>query len=141
MNAQRRYLFEDTRYPKIFRHCRSWGHHYHDPNNYPHFIINNRNQFVEDYRIKCYYRRMPKYVSHASGQYSDYNTHRYDTQVYDHLEYYKTIDNRYVVVISPYWLSEENRQKLIEIGWTPYNNMYRDDNCSTMVFVIPMRRR
>ena len=136
MNPQRRYIFQETRYPKIFIKCRSFGNHcLHADRPYPNDIINNRNQFIEDYRIKCYYSRIPKYATMRSGM----NEYGGDCSLFDHQEPYKTIDNKYVIVISTYDRREKSREKLIENGWTPYNNMY-GNGAETFVFVTDMRR-
>jgi len=95
-------------------------------------INDNRNDFVKEFGIKGYYHRMPKYIfNKAHDPYCKYKR--------DHVETYKTKDNRCIIVNSPYHVSEEEEQKILAQGYIKYKPLY-NDMATTYIFVTPISR-
>lgn len=97
-------------------------------------IIHNRNRFINDFNIKsvksvniisdyCYH--------HANGYY-----HR----LFDHIETYKTNDNKFIIVISPYGNENDFNRDIdvnefkIKLGFEQIYPLY--DDATTFVKVI-----
>ncbi len=94
-----------TKYSKIYR-LSYWGQAQiisdepspvHTPD-----IIANRNQFVIDYDIKksLNYHQQPNYLSDYIIYLLNKSNERRD--LFDHVEAYRTADNRIVIITSPY---------------------------------------
>jgi hypothetical protein len=112
-----------------------------DTDIYP--LITNRNQFVIDYSIKSKWDRIPQYVIEQCGLY-DNQIGRWclTGKLFDHIESYKTLDGRYVLVNSPYY-PPNKEEKLLELGWVRYINLYAPESIqsSTYIFVADARTR
>lgn len=99
-------------------------------------IIDNRNEFVEEFGIKSYYH-MPKYMDRRFEHMMDRNNPR----MFDHIETYKTKDNKCVIVNSPYHTTEQTEQKLNELGYVKYKPLYSDDNgTKTFIYITNIGR-
>ena len=116
MNQTYPYFYEQTKHPKIYA-CSYWGHFKYEIENQD--IIDNRNNFVTEFGIKAYYR-MPNYMTRKHEQMLDRNT----KCKIDHTETYKTRDNKCVIVNSPYYVTDEQEQALLELGYVKYKPLY-----------------
>lgn len=86
--------FQVTDYPKIYRDT-YWGNFLYDQIIYGN-IINNRNQFVIDYKIKAIGK------GKALNDFECNRRNGYYQKLFDHCEIYRTHDNKYIFIISPY---------------------------------------
>lgn len=110
-------LSSKTNYNRIFKNTYWGGFEYTDP----HYdnIIENRNKFVIDYNLRkiCNTRRTQTFY---------YVFKKYVKL--DHVEFYTTDDPDMILVLnSPYCVTEEQDQKLVEHGFKKiyplYNNL------------------
>ena len=126
------YYCERTKYRKIF--ARSyWGHFKCEIDQ---SIIDNRNEFVEEIGIKSYYI-MPKYMHRRFEHMMD----RKNSSMFDHIETYKTKDNKCVIVNSPYCVTEETEQKLNEMGYVNYKSLYSEvGRTKTYIYITDIGR-
>ena len=110
-------VYELTHYPAIFKHC-YWGSFDRLVNKeITDQIIDNRDNFVSFYKIKCY--KMPCYIYRSI--YDEINGKQY--HFYDHIECYKTYDNDYILICSPYG---EYDEQFNELGWTKIDKLYSE---------------
>lgn len=123
-------FFDQTNYPKIFAGS-YWGQ-------FP-FIgevddtFSNRNVFAEEFNLKKY-KRLPQYLYKFVGGHPYIGRPRY----LDHLESYLDVDGNYIVVISPHYLRQEDRDKLDTFGYAPYSKLYHN---MTETFVLKLLSR
>ena len=95
-------------------------------------INDNRNDFVKEFDIKSYYIRMPKRIfNKAHDPYCGYKI--------DHIETYKTKDNKCIIVNSPYSVSAEEEEKIIAQGYIKYKPMY-NSMATTYIYITPIDR-
>jgi len=125
------YFYERTKYPKIYA-CSYWGH-FKNEDESPE-IIDNRNNFITEFNIKAYYN-MPKYMYRKHEKMMDYNT-KFSI---DHIETYKTRDNKSVIVNSPYCVTEETEKELLELGFVKYKPLY-SNSATTYIYVTNIGR-
>ena len=125
------YFYERTKYPKIYA-CSYWGH-FKDEDESPE-IIDNRNNFITEFNIKSYYR-MPKYMIRKHEKMMDYNT----KISIDHIETYKTRDNKCVIVNSPYCVTDESEKVLLDLGYVKYKQLY-SNSATTYIYVTNIGR-
>lgn len=125
------YFYERTKHPKIYA-CSYWGH-FKNEDESPE-IIDNRNNFVTEYNIKSYYR-MPKYMTRKHEQKLDLNT----KNKIDHIETYKTRDNKCVIVNSPYHVTDDDEKALLELGFIKYKPIY-SISAKTYIYVTNIGR-
>ncbi len=111
--------YELTKYPKLYRkqYWGSFGYEEGKHRDMDKTIFENRDSFVEKYRIKknigAY---LPKYVNkHTCGT---------GNSLYDHIEIYETYDNEFIILISPYSVGDESEEKLKKNGWEKIDKMY-----------------
>jgi hypothetical protein len=134
--------YELTKYPNIFKNT-YWGCFKGNKDDLD-VIVNNRNQFIKDYNIKqtakmtsnvrfdfntTFYRSPNNEYDMIDFKRNNYyNDHRY----IDHLEIYKTRDNKMVVLSSPYkTLDDETKINVFkENGWNLLYDLY-DKNALT----------
>jgi hypothetical protein len=98
-------------------------------------IIDNRNEFVEEFGIKSYYH-MPKYMDKRLEHMMDRN----NSKMFDHIETYKTKDNKCVIVNSPYHVTEQTEQKLNELGYVEYKPLY-GESTKTYIYITNIGRQ
>jgi hypothetical protein len=55
---------------------------------------------------------------------------------YDHIEFYETTENDYIIVISPY--NTNSDEKLNNLGWVKIDNLYSFDS-HTHIKIIPKK--
>lgn len=119
-----------TDYPKIYLNS-CWGQFPSEPDN---AIVINRNDFIQEYKIKKYAPRVPEYVS----KYTNRNYKGYKSWLsMDHAEYYITHDDDWIVLNSPYGDIHEDDEALFSIlGWEKYKKMY-NEQATTYILRIP----
>lgn len=134
----KRYYFDLTKYPEIFR-TTYWGGFSKQRNNWE--IADNRNKFVEDYKIIKYKgRKAPNYIT-------NYFENNY---LYDHPEIYESKDN-YVLIVSTYITDNDEEERnsfnrglyhsdLYKVGWEKIYKLYTE-TATTFVKVVPKRKR
>ena len=120
-----------TRHPKIFGRS-YWGAF---ENSAAQNINDNRNDFVTEFGVKGYYD-LPKYMLR---KHSDKTERSLSKIKIDHVETYKTKDNRCIIVNSPYSVSEEEEAKILAAGYIKYKPLYHD-MATTYIFVTPISR-
>lgn len=125
------YFYERTKHPKIYACC-YWGHFKNEEEDQE--IIDNRNNFIPEFNIKAYYR-MPKYMTRKCEKIVDLNT-KYKI---DHIETYKTRDNKCVIVNSPYFVTDQEEKDLLELGYVKYKPIY-STSAKTYVYVTDIGR-
>jgi hypothetical protein len=113
-----------TKYPKIFSTA-YWGAF---EGSAAQDINDNRNDFVKEFDIKGHYIKMPKYIfAKAHDPYCKYKR--------DHVETYKTKDNRCIIVNSPYSVTEEEEAKILADGYIKYKPLY-NNMATTYIYII-----
>jgi hypothetical protein len=124
------YYCERTKHRKIFAET-YWGHFKCELDQQ---YIDNRNEFVEELGIKSSYK-FPKYMySRFSEVMERSNPYRFD-----HIETYKTKDNKCVIVNSPYHTREEDEKALQELGFVKYKPLY-GDGATTYILITHIGR-
>jgi hypothetical protein len=111
--------YTQTDYPNIYKST-YWGAF---KNDVKEEIIYNRNRFISDFNIQCYNNR---YMSSLENILRE-SRNKLGRHLIDHVEHYKTYRNKsgffyYVIVISPYGVSERQEKNLLDDGW---NKMYK----------------
>lgn len=120
-------LYTLTKNPNIFKASYWGGGKRHC---IPHQIIENRNKFVTDYGICRHVGKRPEYVNKIAGI-----NEGYSRKAFDHVEVYFNNSSQYVVIVSPYWVSDESFQLLTSKGFTVYEPLYTTD-ATTFIKVI-----
>lgn len=121
------YYYEYTDHKKIYNHS-YWGHFgksidMNDNHRKPEpEIIQNRNKFIKEYDIVKYVDKRTKYVLNEY----EFNNGRID-HIFDHLEFYKTNDNKYILVSSPYGMNKEKELTYYNMGWLKIYPLYSFD--------------
>ena len=113
------YYYDMTEYPKIFKNSH-WGNFDRYKKHKIEDIITNRNNFVKEFEIvkkKDIPKKYHKYFNFEKRN----DEHR---PFYDHVEEYKTKNNNYLVICSPYTNYDELAEKL---GYKKYNQLYSSD--------------
>lgn len=97
--------YQLTKYKNIYKNI-NWGYNSaykiidgKKIKNYNQEIIDNRNKFIEDYNIK---HKQPSFSQCIKDYIFLIRNYNYNYQFYDHLEKYKTNDNKIVIIVSPY---------------------------------------
>jgi hypothetical protein len=121
-----------TKYPKIFGRA-YWGAFEGEAKQH---INDNRNDFVTEFGVKGHYN-MPQYMFQKCGNLLSY--HVTNGAKIDHVETYKTKDNRCIIVNSPYSVSAEEEEKIIAQGYIKYKPMY-NDMATTYIYTTPIGR-
>jgi hypothetical protein len=128
--------YELTDYPRIYIHT-YWGAFPVDGNFNREIsndeIIENRNRFIREFNI---YKSAdhPKYIQKILD---DCNADKVYT---DHVELYINDNKEYVILSSPYDMSEATQQKYAEKGWALIYKLY-STTANTFMKTVPMRRR
>jgi hypothetical protein len=105
-----------TEYPKIFKNV-YWGNFDNKTDKLEQNIIENRNNFVKEFeivRVKNIPQKYHKYYNFEKR----YNENK---DFFDHVEEYKTKNNDYLVICSPYYNQDELAKKL---GYRKYKPLY-----------------
>ena len=122
-SKQKKHFYEHTKYPKIYKKT-YWGQFekFVDLN-----IINNRNEFIEDFNIdrKCkftkkFFKNNPKFEHYMTNE----------PNVFDHTEAYRDNNNNYVIVVSPYGECDDF---LFDLGFTRLYNLYSHSSYSYVI--------
>jgi hypothetical protein len=110
------YYCNMTEYPKIFKNV-YWGNFDNETDKLEQNIIENRNNFVKEFeivRVKNIPQKYHKYYNFEKR----YNENK---DFFDHVEEYKTKNNDYLVICSPYYNQDELAKKL---GYRKYKPLY-----------------
>lgn len=132
-----KYFFELTKYPKLFKNtywgCFNTNGRTEEDIREIKKIVENRNRFVEEYQITKKEKREPKYVREKLNEISN----KFDGGL-DHLEIYKTQNNEYIILNSPY-IKKDSKcySKLKDGGWEEVENLYFDNAIS---FIIKFKK-
>lgn len=123
--SDNQYVYQKTKYPNIFKNT-YWGKRVETDD----VIITNRNKFVENNNIKRFAKSIP-YQVEENEIFKHYQEH-----IFDHEEYYLTMNKHYILISSPY-ISNENKQDKIydELGWIKIDKLY-DSGASTYMKII-----
>lgn len=124
------YYCDRTKYKKIFSGS-YWGAFKCEIDE---SIIDNRNKFVEEKGIKSYYN-MPKYMIRRL----EHMMNRNKSKMFDHIETYKTNDNKCVIVNSPYDVTEDNEKAIMDLGYVKYKPLYGEAT-NTYIYVTHIGR-
>lgn len=140
------YYCDQTKYPKIY--CKAyWGAFKGEPSKE---ILDNRNDFIKEFDIKQYYK-IPQYIRKLHGSKFDKNFWSSHFAPHplpeilppklkvDHIESYKTKDNRCIIVNSPYHVTEKEEQDIISQGYIKYKPLY-NDMATTFIYVTYIGR-
>lgn len=110
------YYYTMTKYPRIYNKT-YWGHFGYDKEKGDNITFENRNQFIEDYQIKNIYNdkrvRINNKIRNELLKVRN-----------DHNESYITKNKNILLVNSPYYVSDEEREILINNGWTEIYKLY-----------------
>ena len=130
---------DKTKHSKIF--CNAyWGRFNYDvqdeqtKKNIDKIII-NRDNFITNYKIKKYITKEPLYLSKHVYENSSLGGGKIMSE-YDHIEFYETTENDYIIVISPY--NTNSDEKLNNLGWVKIDNLYSFDS-HTHIKIIPKK--
>jgi len=110
-----------TDYENLFRNT-YWGQYTAEPP--ASNIIENRNRFVNEFSVKTKVNSAPKYVK---NHYWDGPGLRNSKT--DHIEVYKTKENRYLIINSPS-IPENNIRDLENDDWILTDNLYSNSTTS-----------
>jgi hypothetical protein len=94
-------------------------------------IINNRNDFINKYYILKHVSKYPQYLINYIHYLNNDYKHNHGLRT-DHIEIYTTYDRKFLIVNSPYGISEDEEIKFSNDGWTKIYNLY----CSSAVTFI-----
>lgn len=128
------YHYELTNYPHIYKKC-YWGQceiKILYENWYNNIIIQNRNQFINEFHIIKMCCKEPEYVRNEHNMNKYYNI-EHNGNVFDHIECYETNDGRYILISSPYHLANEN--VYIQLGWEKIYNLYSTQGATFMKII------
>ena len=134
-NSQKFYTL--TRYPDIFKNT-YWGSH-RDVTDDIYDIAINRNNFIEEFNIKkvtSLTSRLKNTTKINKKYFLDkLNTFGLNCKVLDmdHLERYKTEDNKHIFVCSPYHSRID--EGFIKLGWINYNKLY-SSGATTYILIL-----
>jgi hypothetical protein len=120
-----------TDYPRIFNQT-YWGAFQGEA---AKDINDNRNNFVKEFHISRKYKT-PKYMFYKI---SNLITRTYNSKYMkiDHMELYKTKNNTCVIVNSPYYVSPEEEETILNLGFCKYPPLY-NNMALTYITEIPI---
>lgn len=145
--------FEKTDYGDIFENS-YWGRFVFEENTMiTNKIIDNRNNFVNEYNINSYEKNPPQYLLFGYGKGENYipkniNTNRKEyledcvkiNSFIDHPEVYKNKDN-FILIFSPYGkLNKEKIDLVTKNGWKRYKKLYAQE-AETWIKLNPIGER
>lgn len=113
--------YEKTQYPKIYKKT-YWGCSSYDGAT-DDSIIENRNTFVVDFKIKSTIDAPTESSSGIIGCGRDF----------DHKEFYKTVDNKFIMLSSPYSTAEKVKNNVHYKNFIQVYNLYT--NCGSVSFI------
>ena len=127
--------YQSTEYPQIYINT-YWGSSPLDhQNGITPDIITNRNNFIRDYNINKCVRDPPKYIEKQIQN-------EVNLGICDHLECYKTSDQRYILISSPYKLIGETKIRIVneynQNGWAQFVDLY-STNTFTYIKILDSR--
>ena len=128
MNKNDVKFYELTNFPKIYKNT-YWGRFTDDCDK---SIIENRDNFIINYDVKACVK-MPQYIERVI----DDEKQILGSYFYDHLEFYKTNHNEYILICSPYGDWDD---KFHSFGWTRINQIY-SPSASTYMRTFQMKNK
>jgi hypothetical protein len=137
--------YEMTKYPRLFDNT-YWGTYEYNGDYFNSEIIDNRNNFVEEFNITKYGSNLPEYIynqinpqylfSKAFNNFNNSNEAKSlqvrnyfnDNNIRkkfhtDHIEYYQSNDF-WIGIFSPYSMDDEDHIYALNFGYEPYNKLY-----------------
>ncbi len=114
--------YQLTEYPKLYVNYYWGGFEYQKENvyNMDETIFKNRNSFVKKYKIK-----INKNARYHHPAYVEKNvSYKLDYFLFDHVEIYETYDKKFIILISPYTVTDESAERLKKNKWKKIDNMY-----------------
>jgi len=129
-------FYNFTNYPNIFKNC-YWGNHQDSEQGLEHCYA-NRNFFVKEYKIDKVCKITSGVSKIIARKYFNSDREWIGTGTVDwadHVEIYKTKDNKKVIICSPYDKSIELYLELTKLGWMRYNDLYTN-SAATYILVI-----
>lgn len=111
------YYYDLTDYPKLYKST-YWGTfkcYEEKPDERLNKIIENRNNFIKEYDIKCHEKKLPKYMLMRCEKHIN---------IGDHVEKYKTNDNKLIILNSPYSPSEKEHEQFLKLGYIEIKPLY-----------------
>lgn len=145
MNNRYKHNFELTDYPKIFSET-YWGNFRLKETEEIWEVINNRNNFIEEYNIVLSTPSKPKGIPQYVSKHLDRNSITEETAgikkgLLDHTEVYEN-DYQFILVNSPYRDNEEkfDDTSLLLQGWIKTYMLYHKD-ANSYIKTISKRKR
>lgn len=134
-------FFELTKFPKIYRKT-YWGSFTTDDRTIDEIneiirIIRNRNKFIETHGIvkSFHVHTLPRRVGGVLREKG-----MYEYLPLDHVEFYKTKDNKFIMVNSPYIKEDSNKyQLLIDHGFEKADNLYFENATTFIKDITPIK--
>jgi len=125
---------EMTNFNRIYK-GNYWGSIVYNPlNSYcKKEIIDNRNNFIVDYNIKKRVTQLP--IRRSQKHLLCRRSPKSVNSLFDHVEYYYTHDNQYVIIFSPYNGNSTMNDFFDNLGFNKIYNLY-EEGASTFVKVI-----
>lgn len=117
-----------TNYSKIYRKS-YWGNFTKSFQSINDDIIDNRNNFILNNDIIAY--KVPKYIGWQIMEL------RNKSSIFDHIECYKTNNNHYILIASPYVVYDDEYTSL---GWTKTDKLYCV-SAHTYMKIIPFKNK
>lgn len=124
---EKKYNYDLTKYPKIFKPT-YWGGFKHYRTYNPE-IIENRNAFVEEFRLEDLGVKVSRLIKNRSLRRKVLMKYFHDYEGvftdFDHKEVYMINAYEYVIIFSPYSATTEKVDIQLEtLGWTRYKELY-----------------
>ncbi len=124
MYSDKTWYYNLTDYPKIYN-TTYWGNFTFRGDEDLNNIIENRNSFIKEFDIKSHIKSLPKYMLMRCEKHIN---------IGDHVEKYKTNDNKLIILNSPYYLSDKEKQTFKELGYIEVKQMY-SKHATTYMFI------
>jgi len=129
--------FEYTKYPEIYMGT-YWGFHRIEKIHHDHEVNKNRDDFISKYGIKRLVKKYPQWVN-KQREIIDSRYNRKDGIDCDHAEIYYTIDKKYLLLISPYGVNNNDEKvmnKYENYGFEKVPKMYGESATSFIKFIL-----
>lgn len=125
-------FYKQTKYPNIFKNT-YWGGFDLDDHNNMHEIFNNRNQFIQDFKIKKINTSLKN-----TAKVNEILSCLPNSNGIDHLEIYEDIDKNIIVVLSPYM--DINSNDVLMMNTFGFKNIYQLYFKDAISFVMKIQK-
>lgn len=122
--------YQCTTFSNIFKKT-YWGNHH----NYDSSICKNRDQFVQEYLIKDFNSYHTKEAKNIINCYISYKINSSDRDFFDHFEVYQTIDNKYIIMVSPFDHVQNYEYYMERLGFIQIDPLYASHANTFIKFV------